>query len=201
MSSSHDDANNICLREVVVLINLAVDEVQNNILKQCVTLSSKNFKLNGIYYLVTFEDSSSLLRMSNMKLCKQQKARNLFKRRRGFLIDSSRVVSSASFNSAITTSDVVACVGIAVAVYRLFAHVTRNMDEEVFDLHKDLLFLLQHGEWHRILESRGHCRLLEKRKALFYRLFLDKNRKVRTVQHFFFTYDQRHPFHFHYLAP
>jgi hypothetical protein len=77
----------------------------------------------------------------------------LFKRLRGFLIDSSRVVSSASFNSAITTSDVVACVGIAVAVYRLFAHVTRGMDEEVFDLHKDLLFLPRRADWHRMLES------------------------------------------------
>jgi hypothetical protein len=56
------------------------------------------------------------------------------------------VVSSASFNSAITTSDVVACVGIAVAVYRLSARVTRGMDEEVFDLHEDSLFLSRRGE-------------------------------------------------------
>jgi hypothetical protein len=63
--------------------------------------------------------------MWNMKLYKQYKARILFKHRRVFLIDSSRVVSSASFNSTITTSDVFACVGIAVVLYRSFAQVTQ----------------------------------------------------------------------------
>jgi hypothetical protein len=54
------------------------------------------------------------------------------------------VASGASFNSAITTSDVVGYASIAVAVYRLSARVTGGMDEEVFDLHTDLSFLSRH---------------------------------------------------------
>jgi hypothetical protein len=56
--------------------------------------------------------------------------------RRGFLIDSPRVASSVSFNSSISMSDVVFCVANAVAVYRLFAHMARGMNEEAFDLPK-----------------------------------------------------------------
>jgi hypothetical protein len=61
-------------------------------------------------------------------------------------------------------SDVVACVGIPVAVYRLFPHVTRGMNDKLFDLKKDLLWLPHQG---------GH------------RLFLDKIRRARQEQWLF----------------